>query len=141
LVLEGAGYGVTVCESAAAFRAQHRAGRTDLYLFDVRLPDASGIDLLKEIRQHGDPAPVVMISGHGTIRDAIEATRAGAFDFLEKPLARDRVLLVVKHAIERADLQNENLRFRELVGDGPTMVGGSAAFRRAVVEATQGAGS
>jgi two-component system nitrogen regulation response regulator NtrX len=60
-----------------------------------------------------------MISGHGTIRDAVEATRSGAFDFLEKPLARDRVLLVAKNAIERSDLQRENQRFRELVGDAP----------------------
>ena len=65
-------------------------------------------------------------------RDAVEATRDGAFDFLEKPLARDRVLLVVKNALERSDLQRENQRFRELVGDAPRMIGKSAAFRRAV---------
>jgi len=79
----------------------------------------------------------VMISGHGTIRDAVEATRSGAFDFLEKPLARDRVLLVVKHALERSDLQLENQRYREIVGDGPRMIGCSAGFLRAVSEATQ----
>ena len=64
-----------------------------------------------------------MISGHGTIRDAVEATHIGAFDFLEKPLARDRVLLVVRNALERSDLQRENQRFREFVGDAPTMIG------------------
>ena len=78
-----------------------------------------------------------MISGHGTIRDAVEATRSGAFDFLEKPLARDRVLLVVKNALERADLQRENQRFRELVGEAPRMIGKSAAFQHAVQQATQ----
>jgi two-component system nitrogen regulation response regulator NtrX len=78
-----------------------------------------------------------MISGHGTIRDAVAATQNGAFDFLEKPLARDRVLLVVKNAIERSDLQRENQRFRELVGDGPRMIGTSDAFQRAVTQATQ----
>ncbi len=78
-----------------------------------------------------------MISGHGTIRDAVEATRSGAFDFLEKPLARDRVLLVTKNALERSDLQRENQRFRELVGDAPKMIGASAAFRQAVEQATQ----
>jgi two-component system nitrogen regulation response regulator NtrX len=137
LILEREGYGVTVFETGSAFRAERRAGRSDLYLIDVRLPDASGLDLLRELRQHGDPAPVIMISGHGTIPDAIEATRRGAFDFLEKPLARERVLLAVKHALDRSDLQNENQRFREIVGEPPRMLGTSAAFRRVVAEATQ----
>jgi two-component system nitrogen regulation response regulator NtrX len=78
-----------------------------------------------------------MVSGHATISDAVEATRSGAFDFLEKPLARDRVLLVTKNAVERSDLQRENQRFRELVGEGPKMIGRSAAFRQAVEHAAQ----
>jgi two-component system nitrogen regulation response regulator NtrX len=137
LILEGEGYGVTVAESVARFRAERFTGRADLYLLDVRLPDGSGLDVLRLLRQNGDPAPVIMISGHGTIQDAIEATRNGAFDFLEKPLARDRVLLVVKNALERSDLQIENQRFREMVGDAPKMIGRSAAFRRVVSEATR----
>jgi two-component system nitrogen regulation response regulator NtrX len=113
------------------------AGRADLYLLDVKLPDGNGIDLLRSVRQSDDSTPAVMISGHGTIRDAVEATQNGAFDFLEKPLARDRVLLVVKNALERSDLQRENQHFRELVGDGPRMIGRSEVFQRAVTQATQ----
>ena len=93
LILEGEGYRVTVCELAARFQTQRVLGRTDLYLLDVRLPDGNGIDLLRSLRDDDDSTPAVMISGHGTIRDAVEATQSGAFDFLEKPLARDRVLL------------------------------------------------
>jgi two-component system nitrogen regulation response regulator NtrX len=137
LILEGEGYRVTICGTVAEFQAQRSPGRADLYLLDVRLPDGNGIDLLRTIRQSDDATPVVMISGHGTIRDAVEATRSGAFDFLEKPLARDRVLLVVKNALERSDLQRENQRFRELVGEAPKMIGTSDAFRRALTEATQ----
>jgi len=137
LILEGEGYRVTVCESAARFQAERRKGRVDLYLVDLRLPDGNGVDLLRSLRQGDDQTPVVMISGHGTIQDAVQATRQGAFDFLEKPLARDRVLLVANHAIERADLQRENQRFRELVGDAPRMVGTSEAFRHALEQATQ----
>jgi two-component system nitrogen regulation response regulator NtrX len=137
LILEGEGYRVSICESTAKFHAQRALGRADLYLLDVRLPDGNGIDLLRSLRQLDDPAPAVMISGHGTIRDAVEATRNGAFDFLEKPLARDRVLLVVKNALERSDLQLENQRYRELVGEGLRMIGRSAVFQRAVSEATQ----
>jgi two-component system nitrogen regulation response regulator NtrX len=137
LILEGEGYRVTVFDSAAAFQAARRTTRADLYLLDVRLPDGHGIDVLRALRQAYDATPAVMISGHGTIRDAVEATRGGAFDFLEKPLARDRVLLVVKNALERSDLQRENQRFRELVGEAPRMIGKSAAFQQAVHQATQ----
>jgi two-component system, NtrC family, nitrogen regulation response regulator NtrX len=137
LILEREGYGVTVYESARRFQADRAAGRADLYLIDVRLPDGNGVDLLRDLRQRGDSTAVIMISGHGTIRDAIEATRHGAFDFLEKPLGRDRVLVAIKNALERSDLQTENQRFRELVGDGPRMIGRSAVFRRVVHEAAQ----
>ena len=137
LILDGEGYRVTVCDSVASFEIERRKNRADLYLLDVRLPDGNGIDVLRSIRQGDDQTPVVMVSGHATIRDAVDATRSGAFDFLEKPLARDRVLLVTKNAVERADLQRENQRFRELVGDAPRMIGRSPAFRQVVEQATQ----
>jgi len=111
------------------------------FLFDVRLPDGSGIDLLRSVRQNGNPAPAVMISGHGTIADAVEATRAGAFDFLEKPLSRDKVLLAVKNALEHSSLRAENERLRELVGISPKMIGSSPAFQRAVEQASMAARS
>jgi two-component system nitrogen regulation response regulator NtrX len=137
LILEGEGYRVSVCDSVAAWRAERLRARADVHVLDVRLPDGSGIDVLRELRQEDDRSAVVMISGHGTIRDAVEATRIGAFDFLEKPLARDRVLLVVKNALEWADLQRENQRFRELVGDAPRMIGAAPVFQQAVQQATR----
>jgi two-component system nitrogen regulation response regulator NtrX len=78
-----------------------------------------------------------MISGHGTIADAVVAARAGAFDFLEKPLSRDRLLLVLKNALDQANLQQENARLRELVGEGPHMIGSSPAFQHVVEQANQ----
>jgi two-component system nitrogen regulation response regulator NtrX len=102
-----------------------------LCLLDVRLPDGNGIDLLQVLH-----VPAVMISGHGTIADAVQALRAGAFDFLEKPLARDRVLVVVKNAIEQVMLKRENERFREILGEGPKMIGSSPMFGHAVEQAT-----
>jgi two-component system nitrogen regulation response regulator NtrX len=136
LILEGEGHRVTVFDTAASFMAGRRAG-ADLYLLDVRLPDGNGIDLLRSLRQWDERTAAVMISGHGTIADAVEATRVGAFDFLEKPLARDRVLLVVKNAFEWSDLQRENQRYRELVGPAPRMIGSAPAFVQAVQQATQ----
>src|SRR5688572_30839937 len=107
LILEGEGYSVQICHSAADFRAHLGTRRADAYLFDVRLPDGNGIDLLRLLRQSDNRAPVIMISGHATIADAVEATRLGAFDFLEKPLSRDKVLVVLKNALEQANLRRE----------------------------------
>lgn len=137
LILEGEGYGVQSADSAGRFRAERLTGRADVFLLDVRLPDGSGLDVLEEIRASGDSSPVIMISGHATIRDAVEATRRGAFDFLEKPLARDRVLVAVRNALERVTLERENAHFRDLIGEGPQMIGESAAFRKALLEATR----
>ena len=94
----------------------------------MKLPDGSGIDLLRAVKQNGATAPAIMISGHGTIADAVEATRAGAFDFLEKPLSRDRVLLAVKNALEHSSLRQENERLRELVGSSSKMIGATAGL-------------
>jgi two-component system, NtrC family, nitrogen regulation response regulator NtrX len=137
LILEGEGYRVTVCESIAAWRALRNQPGVDVHLLDVRLPDGSGIDILRALKQDDDRAVAVMISGHGTIADAVEATRAGAFDFLEKPLARERVLLVVKNAAEWGALQRENQRYREIVGDAPRLIGSAPAFQHAVQQATR----
>jgi two-component system nitrogen regulation response regulator NtrX len=137
LILEGEGYRVSVFETSAAFLSERTRTAADLYLLDVRLPDGNGIDLLRSVKQWDERAPAVMISGHGTVADAVQATKIGAFDFLEKPLARDRVLLVVKNALGWSDLQRENQRFRELVGDAPKMIGSAPVFQHAVQQATQ----
>src|SRR5689334_3248289 len=141
MILEREGYGVNVCKSVAEFGRHPDAQRADAYLFDMKLPDGNGIDLLRAVKQNGATSPAIMISGHGTIADAVEATRAGAFDFLEKPLSRDRVLLALKNALEHSSLQQENERLRELVGGGPRMIGESAAWRRAVEQASMAARS
>jgi two-component system nitrogen regulation response regulator NtrX len=141
MILEREGYAVTICRSLAEFRSKPEATRVDAYLFDMRLPDGSGIDLLRSVQQNDGRAPAIMISGHGTIADAVEATRAGAFDFLEKPLSRERVLVALKNALEHASLRRENERLRELVGSGPKMIGASPAFLRAVEQASMAARS
>jgi two-component system, NtrC family, nitrogen regulation response regulator NtrX len=141
LIFEREGYSVTVCRSTAECRNHPETPRADLFLLDVRLPDGNGIDLLRLLRAADNQAPAIMISGHGTIADAIEATRAGAYDFLEKPLSREKVLLAVSNALERASLREENERLREMVGEGPKMIGSSPAFLRAVEQATLAARS
>jgi two-component system, NtrC family, nitrogen regulation response regulator NtrX len=136
MILEGEGYSVLLSRNAADFRARVFSSRADVCLLDVRLPDGNGIDLLRFLRENDVRVPVVMISGHGTIADAVEAIRAGAFDFLEKPLSREKVLVVVKNALEQGKLRRENERFREIIGDGPKMIGASAVFQHAVQQAS-----
>jgi len=141
MILEREGYQINTVRSAAEMRAFPERNRMDLYLLDVRLPDASGIDLLRELISNEVTAPVVMISGHATIADAVEATRAGAFDFLEKPLGRDRVMVAVKNALATDSLKQENKRLREVVGPGTKMIGQSPAFQRAIEQAGMAARS
>ena len=136
MILEHEGYSVSVCRSVAEFQAHPDVRRADAFLLDVLLPDGNGIEVLRRLRQNDHRAPAVMISGHGTIADAVEATRAGAFDFLEKPLTRDRVLLALKNAVEQAALRQENERLRELVGEAPSMIGASPAFKAMLEQAT-----
>jgi len=138
LILEREGYAVTVCLSVGEARAHPH--RPDAYLVDVRLPDGSGIDFVRWLRANDVDAPILMISGHGTIADAVEATRAGAFDFLEKPLSRDKVLLSLKHALDQSKLREENRRLREIAGS-PRMIGSCAAFERVLDQATMAARS
>ena len=121
------GYSVNVCKSVTEFGKHPDAGRADAYLLDMKLPDGSGIDLLKVVRQNNGTAPAIMISGHGTIADAVEATRAGAFDFLEKPLSRDRVMLAVKNAMEhRLSARRTSACRANSSGTSPKMIGSDA---------------
>ena len=138
LILEREGYAVSACASVAEAKAQ--TARADAYLIDVQLPDGSGIDLVRWMKSHDVEAPMLMISGHGTIADAVEATHAGAFDFLEKPLSRDKVLLSLRHALDQSKLREENRRLREMVG-GARMIGASAAFERVLEQASMAARS
>ncbi len=101
-ILRDEGHDVQLAENAAAARAAREAGRPDLVLLDIWMPDTDGITLLKEWAGNGQlNMPVVMMSGHATIDTAVEATRIGALDFLEKPIGMQKLLAAVKKALER----------------------------------------
>ena len=104
-ILEDEGHAVLLAESAGAARSVREARRPDLVLLDIWMPDTDGITLLKEWASSGQlTMPVVMMSGHGTIETAVEATRIGALDYLEKPIALQRLLSTVKRALRDHDL-------------------------------------
>ncbi len=112
-ILEDEGYGVGLAESGEAARAALRERRPDLILLDIWMPDIDGISLLKEWSEgDGLPCPVIIMSGHGTVETAVEATRLGAYDFLEKPLSLAKLLLTVERALETERLVLENVGLR-----------------------------
>jgi DNA-binding NtrC family response regulator len=103
-ILSDEGYDVQLAENAGAARAFRSQSRPDLVLLDIWMPDTDGITLLKEWASTGQlTMPVVMMSGHGTIDTAVEATRIGAYDFLEKPIALQKLLTTVGKAITRGE--------------------------------------
>ncbi len=109
-ILEDEGFEVVVAESADAAREARRARKPDLILLDIWMPDTDGITLLKEWSENSGPdTPVVMMSGHGSVETAVEATRLGAYDFIEKPLSTAKLLLTVRRALETAQLRQENI--------------------------------
>src|SRR5256885_13564275 len=103
-ILSDEGHQVMVAESAGDARRLRERARPDLVLLDIWMPDTDGITLLKEWAASGQlTMPVVMMSGHGTIETAVEATRIGALDFLEKPIALQRLLATVKRALRNPE--------------------------------------
>ena len=105
-ILSEEGYGVTVAANAEQARSAREADRFDLVLLDIWMPDTDGITLLREWSEGGDlNCPVVVMSGHGTVDTAVEATRLGAFDFVEKPLSLAKLLRTVEGALDSAGQQ------------------------------------
>ena len=96
----------------------------DLVLLDIAMPGRDGVDILEEMRRTRPELPVVMMSGHATIETAVRATQLGAYDFIEKPLSVEKLLLTIQHALDRSRLERENLELRaralrahEILGD------------------------
>ncbi len=110
-ILSDEGYGVTVAANATEARAARDVRKFDLILLDIWMPDTDGITLLREWSESGDlNCPVVIMSGHGTVDTAVEATRLGAFDFVEKPLSLAKLLRTVEAALESAGKQSRAAR-------------------------------
>jgi two-component system nitrogen regulation response regulator NtrX len=111
-ILEDEGYQVLAAASGEAGAEQAVAQSPDAIFLDVWLPGIDGLEVLRTIRERGVQAPVIMISGHGTIETAVRATKLGAYDFIEKPLSLDRVLLVTSNALRQARLERKNRALR-----------------------------
>ncbi|MDO9169962.1 MAG: sigma-54 dependent transcriptional regulator [Methylobacter sp.] len=130
-ILEDEGYQVATAENASTARELKRSTAPDLILLDIWMPDTDGITLLKEwVAEEAMLCPVVMMSGHGSVEAAVEATRLGAYDFLEKPLSMAKLLLIVERALEASSLQIENAGLKQQLVADIEPVGKSAAVAR-----------
>jgi two-component system nitrogen regulation response regulator NtrX len=117
-------------EGEAALAALRAEQPPDLVLLDIAMPGRDGVEILEEIQRGWPGLPVVMMSGHGTIETAVRATQLGAFDFLEKPLSVEKLLLTLRHALERARLERENRRLRAEAVRAHEILGSSAVVQK-----------
>jgi DNA-binding NtrC family response regulator len=130
-ILEDEGYQVAMAENASVARELKKVNTPDLILLDIWMPDTDGITLLKEwVAEEAMLCPVVMMSGHGSVEAAVEATRLGAYDFLEKPLSLAKLLLIVERALEASSLQLENAGLKQQLALDIEPVGKSATIAR-----------
>ena len=128
-VFEYEGHDVTVADSAREALGLYPDVAPDVSFLDVKMPGMDGLELLRKLRESEPGGVFVMISGHGTIDTAVEATRQGAFDFLEKPLDTTRLLVTLRNALERKGLSDYVERLRTEVESRYEIVGTSFAIR------------
>ena len=130
MILEYEGYQVLTSPDGKTALADLDATRVDGVLLDIKMPGMDGFEILDRIVSREYAPPVLMISGHGDIATAIEATRRGAVDFLEKPPQRERILVSIKNALARNTLRAENERLRQKLEEESVLVGHSAPMAR-----------
>ncbi len=115
MILEYEHYGVLFADNGEQALRQLSSATVQLILLDVKMAGMDGLEVLQKVRERNIDLPVIMISGHGTIETAVEATKLGAFDFLPKPLDRDKLLVTIRNALNQANLSVEYRKLRESV--------------------------
>jgi two-component system nitrogen regulation response regulator NtrX len=127
MILEYEGYQVEEAGGGAQALARVADRPPDAVLLDIKMPEMDGLELLRAFRERGYDMPVLMISGHADVTTAVEATRRGAYDFFEKPLQRERVLVSLRNAVESSRLAAENRSLRQ---EPDPLIGSSHVMRR-----------
>lgn len=118
MILEYEGYHVEFTTSANEGLNKFSSKEFSAVLLDIQMPEMNGFEVLKKIKNQKPTASVIIISAHGSVENAIKATRLGAFDFLEKPIDRDKLLISVRNATESASLKEENEEIKKVwIGD------------------------
>jgi DNA-binding NtrC family response regulator len=122
-LLEFESYRVLLANDGPSALGMAREERIDLILLDIKMPGMDGLEVLSHLQEEQPELPVVIISGHGTIQTAVEATRLGAYDFIEKPIDADRILLVIRNGLEQRKLLVENISLKQKAGRYTEIVG------------------
>jgi len=119
-----------VCVDSAESGLKHLTTEVvDLVLLDIWMPGMDGMEALRKIKEDYPELQVIMISGHGTIETAVQATKMGAFDFIEKPLSYDKIVLAIKNGLRFSSLETENLILRQKTSRKPSLTGNSPALK------------
>ncbi|MFQ5348808.1 MAG: sigma-54-dependent transcriptional regulator [Thermoanaerobaculia bacterium] len=127
MILEYEGYGVVEAATGESALAEVRRRSPDAVVLDIKMPEMDGLSVLRKFRERGFEMPVLIVTGHGDVATAVEATRRGAYDFLEKPLERDRLLVSLRNAVESFRLRREA---REPGHRPEDLIGSSSAMAR-----------
>lgn len=129
MIINYAHYGVELAEDGAGALSILDSHPIDMVLLDIKMPGMDGIEVLEAMRKRNPDLPIVIISGHGTIETAVEATKKGAFDFLSKPLDRDKLLVTVRNALEQHKLAVEYKAMKEVVEGKEKILGESPKIK------------
>lgn len=129
-ILQDEGHDASLCESGEEGLAAYAREDFDLVLLDVWLPGVDGLAVLERMRSISGAPPVIVVSGHGNVETAVRATRLGAYDFLEKPLSLERVLLTVNHALADRKLREEVKTLKQTVEMDEILIGESEPMKR-----------
>ena len=125
-ILEDEGYDVNTASSGEKGLEMFSRHNPDVILLDVWMPDMDGIETLKQIRARDKEVSIIMISGHSNIDTAVHAIKLGAYDFLEKPLSLDKVLILIRRALEKQNLEKENTALKNSIFEQWEIVGESS---------------
>ncbi len=139
MILEYEGYEVLEAGDGAAGLELVVNRTPDLVFLDIKMPRMDGLEVLERIQALKERPPVIVVSGHGTIATAVKATQMGAYDFMEKPLEKDRVLLSVRNALKHLSLSRHNQLLRQQVGKKYEFIGASPAIRRVLQQVERAA--
>ena len=129
MILEYEGHDVQEASSGPEALALVQREAPDLVFLDIKMPGMDGLEVLQKMREVNEALPIVIISGHATVSTAVEATKLGAFDFIEKPLSSERVLVTIRNALDQTRLVDENRSLKRAVEARHQMVGESPALR------------
>ena len=116
ILLQREGYLVDQAEDGAVAFAQVQENHYDLIISDIQMPRVTGIELLRQLRDQGNDVTVMMITAFSSTEEAVEAMKLGAYDYITKPFKNDEIRLVIKNALEREHLQQENRQLKQQLG-------------------------